>query len=361
MALHIAKTTLLTVTFADTLEEVSLLQMQASAVRTHGIKTSLPDPEHKSSILGNTDGSNRMVATKSDHDFKCNGGNGNWVWVNERPTRNDKKNSVDLTDKTANIQKVWCRDTSMFPGEEKWGGKRCHVLKEVNDPVTGWSTPTFTEHGSVRDEKDCFARARISYDCNHWSEDLRYEMNPLDNLGLWYKPSEWGPDVNGTCYCGKFGYAGNSGELHVTKYETAKGFWFCQLSAKDFDGVDENTPTDLSPETTTATTTTTTTTTTTEVEVCDAGLGVKRGTACPAGSVLAGTQRLCELAAQSAGFKFIGARPTDEKKSHFRPCGCWYNVKRKKAFFNAFKPCADSGGQNKARDAKQAAPLCCKL
>lgn len=341
---------------AEPLEGVSLLQMQASR-HAFGTGSSLPDPEHKSSYKHSGSG-HLNVEVKDAHDFKCNGGNGNWVWVDNQPDDEwQGKGRSDLTENTTNIQKLWCRDTSMFPGEiEKYGGQRCHVQKEVNVPGSGWTTPTYTEHGPLRDEKDCFARARINWACAHFSEDLKYGANHLDNLGLWYKPRGfWGDRTNGTCYCGKVDFKSMGTKVHVQDYDAKKGFWFCQLSVEDFAGVDENTPTDLTPSTTTTTTTTTTT-----VEVCDAAVGIKRGTDCPAGSVRASSARLCELGAQSAGFQFVGSRPTNSRKSHMRPCGCWANLKGKKTFYNTFTPCAE-GGRNNARDAKHAAPLCCKV
>lgn len=327
---------------ANEAESLSLLQMQISK-HTIGVQSSLPDPEHKSSdtVTPAEDWSNEPRDLKADHDFKCNGGKGNWIWVLGQPMRRS-----DLSENTTDIIKKKC-----IPWK---GGEYCYVIAQENDPSRGQMTPKqFTHHGPVRDEKDCFARARISYPCVHWSEDLRNNPGTIFNYGLWYAPfGDWG-DVNGTCYCGQ---TLQKTQITVAPYKT-RGFWFCQLEAGDFAGVDENTP--KKTTTSTTTTTTTTSTTTTAALLCPKGaaVGVKRGSSCPAGSVVANTAQLCEVAAQSAGFSYGGDRPTNPAKGHRRPCGCWANLKAKKAYHNTFQPCLDSGRGPQ----KHAAPLCCKV
>jgi len=201
---------------------ISLLQTQARIHDREDAFVSLPDPKKKSSL---TDGTADVRVTT---EFLCAGGKGKWVKTTTHPTPGGL---ADLSTSTQDI-----------------GGMTAPMNYFPNGRVQDGGEKLMTEHGAVKSAEACFARARIDFICNHYAEDvtyLKHAMNqPHTGIGVWYNPQGQVDNLEGgVCYCGR----PHGLDLNLVD-ANADGVWYCRLDPEDFEGVTDQTPTDLAEE-----------------------------------------------------------------------------------------------------------------
>lgn len=217
---------------AEISDGLSLLQTHAHI----NLFKTLPDPKRQSPVTSGE------ISAKTDdaNQFSCANGKGKWVKTTSIPEGNVR----DLSEKTCDIKGM----TLASPSERD--------LYENGFKVDPQLRPyTYTDQGPVKDEADCFARARIDMWCNTLLDDLlpfQRIYNKHNGIGVWYKPTTTGnsfirhdgvpyPD----CACGIVRNDRDIAPLKLVAPD-ADGHWYCRLEKSDMKGVTEKTPKDLS-------------------------------------------------------------------------------------------------------------------
>lgn len=219
---------------AESSDGISLLQTQAHIHFHEDAVASLPDPKKQSPFTSG------QVSIQNEDKLSCAGGQGKWV-----------KTTAPVyhpTDLSKSISKI----TGMTPPQS---GDRGDF---PNGKVVGGPDAPVIDQGPVVNEMDCFGRARIDYFCNTYAEDLVTNLalaNLHNGIGIWYNPKGNLVEPNrresilpaqSDCFCGLVPQErGNPGNIDVYPAD-ADGWWFCRLDAADFEGVTQDTPTDLS-------------------------------------------------------------------------------------------------------------------
>lgn len=225
-------------------QELSLLQTQVRLHTHEGMNLppwDLPDPKKQSAQVGQTYDFS-LKDQKDEIDFYCANGKGKWILIENQPNANMQ----DLTTNATKIQ-----------GYNEYNQGTPNYQKRATPQVrtNGVLSPeTFHQFGPVKNEKDCFSRAKIDYKCNHWVEDIRYSSPTwVHPVSVFYKPQ--GPIVEqgtrtgvSSCSCGHVSANGGNNQIQVVNPATYDGsknaVWMCRLEALDTEDVTEETTMD---------------------------------------------------------------------------------------------------------------------